>query len=90
MAYQGNQNLINVGTKYTVAANGNMGQNTEQAMLTFETPEGKTCPTVTYLSTNESAVTVDESGKIKAIGSVGQKATIKAQYDGNDILRRSM
>ena len=59
-----------------------MGQNTEQAMLTFETPEGKTCPTVTYLSTNESAVTVGESGKIKAIGSVGQKATIKAQYDG--------
>ena len=81
-AYRGNQNLINAGTKYTVAANGNMGQNTEQAMLTFETPEGKTCPTVTYLSTNESAVTVDESGKIKAIGSVGQKATIKAQYDG--------
>ena len=81
-AYQGNQNLINAGTKYTVAANGNMGQNTEQAMLTFVTPEGKTCPTVTYLSTNESAVTVDESGKIKAIGSVGQKATIKAQYDG--------
>ena len=81
-AYQGNQNLINAGTKYTVTANGNMGQNTEQAMLTFETPEGKTCPTVTYLSTNESAVTVDESGKIKAIGSVGQKATIKAQYDG--------
>ena len=81
-AYQGNQNLINAGTKYTVAANGNMGQNTEQAMLTFETPEGKTCPTVTYLSTNESAVTVDANGKIKAIGSVGQKATIKAQYDG--------
>ena len=81
-AYQGNQNLINAGTKYTVTANGSMGQNTEQAMLTFETPEGKTCPTVTYLSTNESAVTVDESGKIKAIGSVGQKATIKAQYDG--------
>ena len=81
-AYQGNQNLINAGTKYTVTANGNMGQNTEQAMLTFETPEGKTCPTVTYLSTNESAVTVDESGKIKAIGAVGQKATIKAQYDG--------
>ena len=81
-AYQGNQNLINAGTKYTVTANGSMGQNTEQAMLTFETPEGKTCPTVTYLSTNESAVTVDESGKIKAIGSVGQKATIKAQHDG--------
>ena len=81
-AYQGNQNLINAGTKYTVAANGNMGQNTEQAMLTFETPEGETCPTVTYLSTNESAVTVDANGKIKAIGSVGQKATIKAQYDG--------
>ena len=81
-AYQGNQNLINAGTKYTVTANGSMGQNTEQAMLTFETPEGKTCPTVTYLSTNESAVTVDESGKIKAIGAVGQKATIKAQYDG--------
>ena len=59
-----------------------MGQNTEQAMLTFETPEGETCPTVTYLSTNESAVTVDANGKIKAIGSVGQKATIKAQYDG--------
>ena len=77
-----NRYLIDVGTKYTVAANGNMGQNTEQAMLTFETPEGETCPTVTYLSTNESAVTVDESGKIKAIGSVGQKATIKAQYDG--------
>ena len=81
-AYQGNQNLINAGTKYTVAANGSMGQNTEQAMLTFVTPEGKTCPTVPYLSTNKSAVTVDESGKIKAIGSVGQKATIKAQYDG--------
>ena len=80
--YQGNQNLINAGTKYTVAANGNMGQNTEQAMLTFETPEGKTCPAVTYLSTNESAVKVDESGKITAVGSVGQKATIKAQYDG--------
>ncbi len=77
-----NHHLIDVGTKYTVTANGSMGQNTEQAMLTFETPEGKTCPTVTYLSTNESAVTVDESGKIKAIGSVGQKATIKAQYDG--------
>ena len=80
--WNGNHYLIDVGTKYTVAANGNMGQNTEQAMLTFETPEGKTCPTVTYLSTNESAVTVDKSGKIKAIGSVGQKATIKAQYDG--------
>ena len=80
--WNGNQNLINAGTKYTVAANGNMGQNTEQAMLTFETPEGMTCPTVTYLSTNESAVTVDPNGKIKAIGSVGQKATIKAQYDG--------
>ena len=78
---QGNQNLINAGTKYTMAANGSMGQNTEQAMLTFETPEGKTCPAVTYLSTNESAVTVDENGKIKAVGSVGQKATIKAQYD---------
>ena len=77
-----NHHLIDVGTKYTVTANGSMGQNTEQAMLTFETPEGKTCPTVTYLSTNESAVTVGESGKIKAIGSVGQKATIKAQYDG--------
>ena len=80
--WAGNNNFKDVATKYTVAANGNMGQNTEQAMLTFETPEGKTCPTVTYLSTNESAVTVDESGKIKAIGSVGQKATIKAQYDG--------
>jgi len=80
--YQGNQNLINAGTKYTVAANGSMGQNTEQAMLTFVTPEGKTCPAVTYLSTNESAVTVDANGKIKAVGSVGQKATIKAQYDG--------
>ena len=79
--YQGNQNLINVGTKYTVA-NGNMEQGDEQTMLTFETPNGKTCPTVTYLSTNESAVTVDENGKIKAVGSVGQKATIKAQYDG--------
>ena len=79
---EGNQNLINAGTKYTVAANGNMGQNTEQAMLTFVTPEGKTCPAVTYLSTNESAVTVDANGKIKAVGSVGQKATIKAQYDG--------
>lgn len=33
-----NQKLIDVGTKYTVAANGSMGQNTEQAMLTFETP----------------------------------------------------
>ena len=77
-----NRYLIDVGTKYTVAANGNMGQNTEQAMLTFETPEGNTCPIVTYLSTNESAVTVDVNGKIKAIGSVGQKATIKAQYDG--------
>ena len=77
-----NQKLIDVGTKYTVAANGSMGQNTEQAMLTFETPEGKTCPAVTYLSTNESAVTVDANGKIKAVGSVGQKATIKAQYDG--------
>ena len=80
--YQGNQNLINVGTKYTVAANGSMGQNTEQAMLTFVTPEGKTCPAVTYLSTNESAVTVDANGMIKAVGSVGQKATIMAQYDG--------
>ena len=80
--WAGNNNFKDVATKYTVAANGNMGQNTEQAMLTFETPEGKTCPTVTYLSTNKSAVTVDESGKIKAIGSVGQKATIKAQYDG--------
>ena len=79
---EGNQNLINAGTKYTVAANGNMGQNTEQAMLTFVTPEGKTCPAVTYLSTNESAVTVDANGKIKAVDSVGQKATIKAQYDG--------
>ena len=77
-----NNHLIDVGTKYTVAANGNMGQNTEQAMLTFVTPEGKTCPTVTYLSTNESAVTVDANGKITAVGSVGQKATIKAQYDG--------
>ena len=77
-----NHHLTDVGTKYTVTANGSMGQNTEQAMLTFETPEGKTCPTVTYLSTNESAVTVDANGKIKAIGSVGQKATIKAQYDG--------
>ena len=80
--YQGNQNLINAGTKYTVAANGSMGQNTEQAMLTFTTPEGKTCPTVTYLSTNENAVTVDENGKIKAIGSVGQTATVEAQYEG--------
>ena len=79
---EGNQNLINAGTKYTVAANGNMGQNTEQAMLTFVTPEGKTCPAVTYLSTNESAVTVDANGKIKSVGSVGQKATIMAQYDG--------
>ena len=77
-----NHHLIDVGTKYTVVANGNMGQNTEQAMLTFVTPEGKTCPTVTYLSTNESAVRVDEAGNIKAVGSVGQKATIKAQYDG--------
>ena len=80
--YQGNQNLINAGTKYTVAANGSMGQNTEQAMLTFVTPKGKTPPAVTYLSTNNSAVTVDENGNIKAVGSVGQKATIKAQYDG--------
>ena len=77
-----NHHLIDVGTKYTVMANGDMGQNTEQAMLTFVTPEGKTCPTVTYLSTNESAVTVDANGKIKAVGSIGQKATIKAQYDG--------
>ena len=77
-----NHHLIDAGTKYTVAANGSMGQNTEQAMLTFVTPEGKTCPAVTYLSTNESAVTVDANGKIKAVGSVGQKATIKAQYDG--------
>ena len=81
-AEKSNQKLIDVGTKYTVAANGSMGQNTEQAMLTFVTPEGKTCPAVTYLSTNESAVTVDANGKIKAVGSVGQKATIKAQYDG--------
>ena len=80
--WDANHYLTDVGAKYTVAANGNMGQNTEQPMLTFETPEGKTCPAVTYLSTNESAVKVDESGKIKAIGSVGQKATIKAQYDG--------
>ena len=80
--YQSNQNLINAGTKYTVAANGSMGQDTEQAMLTFETPAGKTCPTVTYLSSNESAVTVDETGKIKAIGSVGQTATVEAKYEG--------
>ena len=80
--WKDNQHLIDVGTKYTVAANGNMRRNTEQSMLTFETPEGKNCPTVTYLSTNKSAVTVDENGKIKAVGSVGQKATIKAQYDG--------
>ena len=80
--WDANHYLTDVGTKYTVATNGNMGQNTEQAMLTFETPEGKTCPAVTYLSTNESAVTVDANGKIKAVGSVGQKATIKAQYDG--------
>ena len=80
--WAGNNNFKDVATKYTVAANGNMGQNTEQAMLTFVTPEGKTCPTVTYLSTNESAVTVDANGKITAVGSVGQKATIKAQYDG--------
>ena len=80
--WDANHYLTDVGTKYTVAANGNMGQNTEQAMLTFVTPEGKTCPAVTYLSTNESAVTVDANGKIKAVGSVGQKATIKAQYDG--------
>ena len=80
--WNANHYLTDVGTKYTVAANGSMGQNTEQAMLTFVTPEGKTCPAVTYLSTNESAVTVDANGKIKAVGSVGQKATIKAQYDG--------
>ena len=81
-ASQGNQHLIDVGTKYTVTENGSMRQNTEQSMLTFETPEGKTCPTVTYLSSNKSAVTVDEEGKIKAIGSVGQTATVEAQYDG--------
>ena len=80
--WAGNNNFKDVATKYTVAANGNMGQNTEQAMLTFATPEGKTCPAVTYLSTNESAVTVDANGKINAVGSVGQKATVKAQYDG--------
>ena len=73
--------LLEVGTKYTVS-DGKLDKNIAKNMLTFETPEGKTCPAVTYLSTNESAVKVDESGKIKAIGSVGQKATIKAQYDG--------
>ena len=81
-ASQGNQHLIDVGTKYTVTENGSMGQNTEQSMLTFETPEGKTCPTVTYFSSNENAVTVDKNGKIKAIGSVGQTATVEARYDG--------
>ena len=80
--WEDNQQLIDVGTKYTVTANGSMEQKAEQSMLTFVTPEGKTCPDVTYLSTNESAVTVDANGKIKAVGSVGQKATIKAQYDG--------
>lgn len=80
--WDANHYLTDVGTKYTVAANGSMGQNTEQAMLTFETPEGKNCPTVTYFSTNENAVTVDKDGKIKAIGSVGQTATVEAQYDG--------
>ena len=80
--WDANHYLTDVGTKYKVTANGSMEQKAEQAMLTFTTPEGKNCPTVTYLSTNENAVTVDKDGKIKAIGSVGQKATIKAQYDG--------
>ena len=80
--WDANHYLTDVGTKYTVMANGSMEQNAEQSMLTFETPEGKTCPTVTYLSSNKSAVTVDEKGKIKAIGSVGQTATVEARYDG--------
>ena len=80
--WDANHYLTDVGTKYTVTANGSMEQNAEQSMLTFEKPEGKTCPTVTYFSSNESAVTVDETGKIKAIGSVGQTATVEAKYEG--------
>ena len=73
--------LSEVGTKYTVS-DGKLDKNTAKNMLTFDTPEGKEKPVVTYLSSNPAVITVDENGLMKAVGSVGQTATVRALYDG--------
>ena len=73
--------LLEVGTKYTVS-DGKLDKNIAKNMLTFDTPEGIEKPAVTYHSSNPAVITVDENGLMKAVGSVGQSATVRALYDG--------
>lgn len=76
----GNTNYTNKATKYTVT-NGAISQGEEKNMLSLETPEGQTCPEITYMSSDENIISIDTNGKMKAVGTVGKTATVLAKYD---------
>ena len=77
----GSSQLSRVATKYAVADN-KLEQGKPAAMLTFETPVDKAKPNITYHSSSTNIIEVNQDGVMSAVGSVGQTATVEAQYEG--------
>ena len=86
---KGNTDYTNKATKYTVT-NGAISQGEEKNMLSLETPDGQTCPEITYMSSDENIISIDTNGKMKAVGTVGQTATVLAKYDGTTFAQINM
>lgn len=59
-------------------------------MLSLETPDGQACPEITYMSSDENIISIDTNGKMKAVGAVGQTATVLAKYDGTTFAQINM
>ena len=76
-------NFKNVATKYTLA-NSTMAHGDQAAMLTLEQPANgaDVSSHISYASSDESILTVDNNGMITAVGDSGSKATVTAFYDG--------
>ena len=77
----GSSQLSRVATKYAVADN-KLEKGKPAAMLTFETPVDKAKPNITYHSSSTNIIEVNQDGVMSAVGSVGQTATVEAQYEG--------
>lgn len=86
---EGNTNYTNKATKYTVT-NGAISRGEEKNMLSLETPDGQACPEITYMSSDENIISIDTNGKMKAVGAVGQTATVLAKYDGTTFAQINM
>lgn len=85
----GNTNYTNKATKYTVT-NGAISRGEEKNMLSLETPEEQNCPEITYMSSDKNIISIDTNGKMKAVGAVGQTATVLAKYDGTTFAQINM